>query len=351
LLTLRGAQLLHEADLVLYDYLVNPGVLDHGRHDAEWICLGRHGRASLWEPSRIHAAMIAGARAGKCVVRLKGGDPLVFGRAAGELEALQQAGIPFEIVPGITAGLAAAAYAGLPLTNREMASAVALVTGQEGEGKGGAELDYEALARFPGTIVMYMGVTTAGVWSHQLIHAGMAPETPVLFVRRCSWPNQETLSCRLDEVAAKVLPYSKFPPPAVAIIGEVAIQHKRWGWWEQRPLGGQSVLVTRPRHQAAKLCESLAALGADVVCQPAIEILPPESWDAVDRELDRIHEFDFVVFSSSNGVSAICDRWLTRGRDFRGWGIYAPIWSQNEAFMPNEWWTFCAIRFRGDIAC
>ncbi len=319
LVTLRAVELLSRADLVLYDYLVNAEILAHAPPSAELVCLGRHGRTSLWSPAEIHQAMVDSARQGKTVVRLKSGDPLIFSRAAGELECLRGAGIPFEIVPGVTSGLAAASYAGVPLTSRDLASAVALVTGQEDPDKEDAQLDYEALARFPGTLVIYMGVTTAARWTARLLAAGMPPDRPVALVRRCSWPDQRLLSCRLDEVAPLVTPYARFPPPVIAIIGEVARRAPHWNWFEERPLFGVRVLVTRPRHQSDQVQRQLRELGADVLLQPAIEISAPTSWQQVDDAQDRLAEYDHLVFSSANGVHFFCQRWLDRGRDFRRW--------------------------------
>ena len=221
LITLRAREVLARADVVLYDYLVNPAILRHVGQSAELICLGRHGRSSLWPAEAIHQRLVQEATSGKCVVRLKSGDSLVFGRVTGEVESLMHAEIPFEIVPGITAAMAAASYAGVPLTDRRVASAVAFVTGQETIDKDSDALDYGHLAQFPGTLVIYMGITTARTWSAQLMAAGMPGDRPVALIRRCSWPNQEVLRCRLDEVSDRVTPYAKFPPPVIAIVGEV----------------------------------------------------------------------------------------------------------------------------------
>jgi uroporphyrinogen III methyltransferase/synthase len=320
LITLRGMQVLQQADLVLYDYLVNPEILQHAPSSAELVCLGRHGRDSLWAVERIQQTMVTAAQAGKTVVRLKSGDPMVFGRASGELDCLSEAGIAFEIVPGVTAALAAASYAGVPITDRDRASAVAFVTGQERSDKPHMQIDYEALARFPGTLVIYMGITTAGDWTSRLMQAGMPADRPVALIRRCSWPNQQVVTCRLDQVADRVTPYAKFPPPAVAIVGDVARDVPKWSWFQQRPLFGQTVLVTRPRHQASELQRGLRDLGADVLVQPAIEIRPPERWDEVDAVSDRLADFDMLVFSSANGVDQFLGRWFQRGRDARGLG-------------------------------
>ncbi len=200
LITLRGVQCLERADVVLYDYLVNPRILQHAPSTAERICLGQHGRTRLWSQAEIDAAMVESARAGKTVVRLKGGDPAVFARGAEEVEVLCRHGIEFEVVPGITAALAAGSYAGVPITHRDYASAVAIVTGQETDGKVGLTLDYGKLAQFPGTLVVYMGVTTAPQWTAALLQAGMPPETPAMIIRRCSFPDQTTVRCTLSQI-------------------------------------------------------------------------------------------------------------------------------------------------------
>jgi len=219
------------------------------------------------------------------------------------------------VVPGVTAALAAASYAGIPVTQRDAASAVALVTGREGkarEGEAPAEpgspaLDYAALARFPGTLIFYMGVTTAEHWSQALIAAGKPPTTPVAILRRVSLPDQKRIDTTLAAVAATVRD-SRLRPPVVFIIGNVAKSGPAWSWFDKRPLFGERVLVTRPAHQTADLAGPLAELGADVLFQPAIEIRPPGDWQAVDNALERLGGFDWLVFSSSNGVRFVMDR-------------------------------------------
>ena len=316
LITLRGAECLRRADVVLYDYLVNPRILDQVSPTAEKVCLGRHGRGRLLEQDEINERTIAAARQGKQVVRLKGGDPLIFGRAGEELSALTAAGIPYEIVPGITAALAAGSYAGVPLTHRDWASAVALVTGREKGDKDPAEMDYAALAKFPGTLVFYMGVTTARHWSSELIVAGKPPETPAVIVRRCSWPDQSTARCTLGTVADEMA-QRHVRPPVLVIVGEVAGLTPDTSWFVERPLFGHRVLVTRPAEQAGSLIEKLEELGAECLLQPAIRIGPPTDWGPLDAALQRLDSFDWIVFSSANGVRAFCDRLSSAGRDAR----------------------------------
>ena len=318
LITLRGCQCLTRADVVLYDYLVNPQILVHTRPGAELICLGRHGRDRVVPQSEINEQMIACAREGRQVVRLKGGDPAVFAHAAEETQALEEANIPYEIVPGITAALAVGSYAGIPLTQSEAASAVALVTGQERDGKSPLALDYSALAAFPGTLVFYMGVTTAEHWSAALILAGKDLATPVAIVRRCSWPDQETIRCTLGTVANEIQT-RKLRPPALVIVGPVAGLKARQSWFVDRPLFGTRIVVTRAPHQASSLATALAELGADVLLQPAIEISPPADWEPIDRALAELDRYDWLVFSSSNGVRAFLDRLLEK-RDLRALG-------------------------------
>lgn len=316
LISVRGAELLRRADTVLYDYLVNPRLLNYAPAGAERICLGRHGEGRIWSQSEIHAEMIRRARAGQITVRLKGGDPMVFARASEEIQALATAGIPFEIVPGVTAALAAGSYVGLPLTHREHASALALVTGQEDTDKLDSTLDYAALAMFPGTLVFYMGVTTAEHWTGALIAGGKPATTPAMIVRRCSLPDQQQVRCTLNEVAATIA-RERIRPPVVVVIGEVASGQTDFSWFTQRPLFGQRVLVTRPQDQADSVTERLEELGASVLLQPAIEILPPDDWEPVDEAIEHLDEFDWVVFSSANGVRYFLDRMLAKTRDIR----------------------------------
>ena len=320
LITLRGVACLQQAEVILYDYLVNPQILDHASPTAQRICLGQHGQTRIWEQSEINEKLVELAEQGKIVVRLKGGDPAVFARGAEEVEALGQCKIPFEIVPGITVALASSSYTGVPVTHRECSSAVALVTGHEDAGKSQSSLDYEALAKFPGTLAIYMGVTSAERWTTALLEGGKPAETPVLIVRRCSFPDQETFSCRLDQVAEQLSRDSGIRPPVVVIIGAVTDLPRTVSWFEERPLFGKRVMVTRPSSSTDSLGRELAARGAQVICQPAIEICPPENWEAVDAVLQDLARFDWLVFSSGNGVRSFLDRLLETGRDMRALG-------------------------------
>ena len=316
LLTLRGADLLSRCDVVLFDGLSNREMLRHAP-SARHICVGKHGQSRIWKQHEIIAEMLSLAQSGLTVARLKGGDPAVFARTAEEVDALKEAQIPFEIVPGITAALAAGSYAGIPITHRKHASAVAFVTGHEEPGKESSALDWEALARFPGTLVVYMGVTTAAVWTRALMQAGKPADTPAALVRRCSYGDQRTIHCTLGEIANELTPPSKLRPPVIAIIGAVADLGVTADWISQRPLLGQTVLVTRPVRQANSLVDLLREQGASVLCQPAIEIGPPDDWCDVDEAIDSLSQYEVVVFCSKNGVDFFLDRLLQRGGDLR----------------------------------
>lgn len=320
LITLRGARCLARADVVLYDYLANSMLLQHAPAAAEAICLGKHGGSRIWSQDEINDYMIQAARQGKTVVRLKGGDPVIFGRLAEEVDALAENEIPFEIVPGITTALAAGSYAGIPITHRDYASAVALITGHETDDKGEPAIDYDALARFPGTLVIYMGVTTAKTWTDALLSAGKSPHAPAAIIRHCSRPDQLTIHCTLGEVAGQLAPPSKIRPPVIVVIGEVARVAPTFSWFDKRPLFGQTVLVTRPEQQAGVLHDCLAELGANVLIQPAIEISPPADWTPVDHALSQLAQFDWLVFSSANGVEFFFQRLLHHGHDLRSVG-------------------------------
>lgn len=316
LFTLRGCELLRAADVVFYDYLANPALLEHVADEAELVCLGRHGQGRVLAQDEINRQVIAAAEAGKNVARLKGGDPSIFARAGEEITALEAAGIAYEVVPGVTAALAASAYAGVPLTHRDHASCVAFVTGQECRGKAGTALDLANLAKFPGTLVFYMGVTTAPVWATELVNHGKSPDTPIAIVRHCSLPEQRTIETTLGQLPDVLAP-KKLRPPAIVIVGEAVSAHTATNWFTSRPLFGQTVLVTRPEQQASSLMQKLNALGATTMLQPAIEIEPVDDWSKVDAAIEQLSTFDWLVFSSANGVKYFLDRILALGHDLR----------------------------------
>lgn len=316
LITLRAVECLRDADLVLYDYLVNPRLLEHASRQARCECLGRHGQGRLFSQGEINERMVAAARQGQTVVRLKSGDPILFARAAEEINALVRAGVRFEIVPGITAALAAGSYAGVPLTTRAGSSAVALVTGHESSDKQTPDLDFEALARFPGTLVVYMGVTTAPHWVEALLRGGKRPDTPAAILRRCSWPDQWIQHTRLERVPAEIAAH-KLRPPVIVVVGEATGIEAAAQWFTERPLFGRCVLVTRPLEPHDKLVGRLEELGAEVRLQPAIQIGPPDDFGPLDRAIARAGEFDWIVFASANGVACFFDRLEQSGRDAR----------------------------------
>ncbi|MCG6954369.1 MAG: uroporphyrinogen-III C-methyltransferase [Gemmatimonadetes bacterium] len=319
LITVRGVECLHRADIVLYDYLANAELLEHASPSAKLVPLGRQRGGRMFTPAEIAERMIAEARAGRSVVRLKGGDPSVFGRGADETEALRNAGIPFEIVPGITSGLALAAYCELPITQQHDASAVALVTGRERDDKTESCLDYDSLASFPGTLIFYMGVGRCKDWSRELLARGRSPDTPVAIVRHCTRSDQQMVRCTLGTVA-EVVATLKVRPPALFAVGEVVDRAPRDSWFSSRPLFGTQVLVPGSRMTSARLRGRLTALGADVLAAPVLRIGPPADWEPVDRVLDRIHEYDWLVFTSEYGVDQFLGRLMTRGGDARRLG-------------------------------
>jgi uroporphyrinogen III methyltransferase/synthase len=319
LLTLRAVECLRRADLVLYDRLVPAALLDHAPAAAERVCVAELAGGHPERVPLVHEALITAARAGRCVVRLKGGDPSVFGRGGEEAEALRQAGIRFEIVPGVTAALGAAAYAGIPLTHRHHASAVAFITGHECPGKPDSALDWPSLARFPGTLVFYMAVShLADVVSALLTH-GKAAETPAALVQNATLGCQRTVTAPLGELAAAGRA-AGIEAPALAIIGPVVKLRESAEWFERLPLFGRGVLVTRPRHQAAELMGRLCELGAAPFLLPAVEVREPADWAPVDAALANLASYQWLVFTSVNGVHAFIQRLLTTGRDLRALG-------------------------------
>ena len=316
LITLRAVECLGQADLVLYDYLANPAALEHASASAELVCLGHHSTGRILTPAEIIARTIDEARRGRTVVRLKGGDPSVFGRGADEVEALRDAGVPFEIVPGITAALAVAAFCEIPITHHDGASAVALVAGRERDDKAASSIDYGLLADFPGTLIFYMGVTKAVHWSRALIEHGKPPETPVAIVRWCSRARQQMVRCTLGTVA-EVVDEQGLRPPAVFVVGSVVDCAPQLSWFAARPLFGACVLVAGSRDTFRKLRARLAALGADVITHPVVRVTDPPDWAPVDAALARLDRYDWLAFTSENGVDYLLRRLFQHGGDVR----------------------------------
>ncbi|MGD2153565.1 MAG: uroporphyrinogen-III C-methyltransferase [Gemmatimonadales bacterium] len=318
LITLRGIECLRQADVVLYDYLVNPAIVEHARPSAELVGLGHHKLGRALSPKEITARMLEEAGKGRTVVRLKGGDPSVFGRGADEAEALRAAGVPFEIVPGITAGLAVAAYCEIPITHHEEASAVALITGRERDEKDESHLGC-GLADFPGTLVYYMGVRQVGEWSGALIEQGKAADTPVAIVRWCSRAQQRMVRCTLGAVS-EVVERQQITPPAVFVVGSVVDRAPPVSWFAARPLISARILVTGSPGTAERLRDGLGELGAEVIRRPTIRVTDPPDWAPVDAALERLAEYDWLVFASGNGVDYLLRRLAERGGDVRRLG-------------------------------
>jgi len=301
LMTARSLELIAAADAVFYDRLIPPGALDGAREDAELRYVGKQPGVPSVPQEEIGERLIEAARAGRSVVRLKGGDPFVFGRGGEEGEALREAGVEFEVVPGVTAGVAATAYAGIPVTHRDDASAVAFVTGHEDPEKEESALDWAALAGFPGTLVFYMGVKRLGENTAALIAAGRDPEEPAAAIERGTWPGQRTVAATLETIAEAV-EREAIKAPALIVVGEVARRREQLAWLERRPLHGRRVVVTRARAQASGLAASLRDLGADVVELPAIRIEPRIETQEVRETVERIGDYALVCVTSPNGA-------------------------------------------------
>jgi uroporphyrinogen III methyltransferase / synthase len=321
LLTLRGAELLRRADVVIYDVLANPELLRLAPPTAEFISRGSRGTEKALSQEQLNALMISKATEGKCVVRLKGGDPYVFGRGGEEAGELADAKIPFEVVPGVSSIVAAPNYAGIPLTHRDVCSTFTVITGHEHPDKENSDLDFEEIARIPGTKVILMGLKRLGELTETLIARGMPPETPVAIVHRGTTGGQRSVEGTLRTIAA-LAAENKLSAPAITIIGDVVKLRKKLNWFEHRPLFGQRIVVTRTREQASQLSKQLSDLGAEVLEIPTIKIVPPgedRRHDLVDALLE-LNSYDWLVFTSPNGVTAFFDLFFKRFQDLRDIG-------------------------------
>jgi uroporphyrinogen III methyltransferase/synthase len=354
LLTLRGAEVLARADVVLYDGLVNPLLLRLTRGLCERTSRAREHEGATVPQSDVNRRLITAARAGQCVVRLKGGDPFLFGRGSEEARALAEAGVPFEVVPGVTAAIAAGEYAGISFTHRELSSAVAFITGHEDPTKAASAIDYAALARFPGTLVFYMGLNRLPRIADALLAAGKPASTPAAVICKASRPEQQTVTAALSEIAAAATRH-ELHPPSLIVVGECVAQRERIAWFEQRPLFGQRIGITRPEEIAPVVGRSVDVglqatiarcleLGAEPVLMPLIEVRPVVDTAGVDATLSRLNQFDWLVFTSANGVNALLNRlWATGGDVRRLCGLKLACIGPATAAALAEW------RLRADL--
>ncbi len=317
LFTVRGVRCMQQADAVVYDRLAPEALLELAKPGADLIYVGKKPGNTSMSQEEINTLLVELGRAGKTVVRLKGGDPYVFGRGGEEALELVAAGIPFEVVPGVTSGVAAPAYAGIPVTHRGVSTSVAFVTGHEDPTKDGSDVDWSEVARGADTVVLYMSVGRLAEISQELISAGKSPDTPAACVRWGTLPGQRTVTGTLRDIAEKVSE-AGLKPPAITVVGEVvALREAGLDWYERRRLFGRRVVVTRARAQAGELSRELEVLGAEVHEFPTIEIRPPEDFGPLDAAIHDLDSFDWLIFTSVNGVEAFIERLSHHGLDVR----------------------------------
>jgi len=316
LLTVKGQECIQTADVIIYDYLASPALLKHAPPDAEMIYVGKKGGDHTLSQDGINALIVEKAKAGLTVCRLKGGDPFIFGRGGEEAEVLVAQAIPFEVVPGVTSAVAAAAYAGIPLTHRKLTATLAFVTGHEDPHKEESSIDWESLARGIGTLVFFMGVKNLPDITRKLIANGKSPDTPVALIRWGTTPRQQTVTGTLDNITERV-EKAGLKAPAIIVVGEVVDLRKTLKWFETRPLLGKRIVVTRAREQASDLVRQLSELGADCLEYPTIKIVPAADLKPMDEALKNLSAYDWIVFTSVNGVKYFFDRLFETDRDVR----------------------------------
>ncbi len=307
LITVKGKECLERADVIVYDYLVNPRILGYAKEGTEIIYAGKRKDNMELPQEGINRLLVNKAKEGKTVARLKGGDPFIFGRGGEEAEALFEYGIPFEIVTGVTSVSAVPAYAGIPLTHRDFTSSFAVVTGHENPAKEKSALPWEALAEI-GTLVFLMGVTRIEENMKRLIEHGKPPDTPAAFIAWGTLTKQRTVTGTISEIGKIVKESNLNLLPAIVVVGEVVKLREILNWFESKPLFGKKVLVTRTRKQASTLVKLLEGEGAETVEFPTIEIIQPESWDELDRAIENLSLYNWLIFTSVNGVEFFFER-------------------------------------------
>jgi len=319
LFTLRGKELLKKADVVVYDYLANHALLQWARADAELIYVGKKAGDHALPQDEINTLLVQKAREGKLVARLKGGDPYIFGRGGEEAEELLDAGVEFEEVPGISSTIAGPAYAGIPLTHRAFASSVTLITGHEDPEKAGSAHDWKALAAGANTLVFVMGMKKLPEISRKLIEAGLPPDTPAALIHWGTTPRHRSLVSTLEKLPQEALAQD-FANPSLIVVGGVVSLRDRLNWFEKKALLGRGIVVTRAREQASGLANMLAELGADVIQFPTISISPLADYGRVDTAIAELDGYDWLIFTSVNGVGHFWRRLAVCGKDSRALG-------------------------------
>ena len=316
LLTLKAKRCIENADVIIYDNLANRIFLDYAKENAERIYVGKEGGKHTLSQDKINDLIVHKAEQGLSVVRLKGGDPFIFGRGGEEAQVLVQAGVPFEVIPGVTSAIAVPAYAGIPLTHREHTSTVAFITGHEDPTKESSDIAWDKLATGAGTLVFLMGVGNLEKIALRLMEHGRAPETPVAVIRKGTVPEQRTVTGSLQDIS-DIAEKEKIRAPAVIVVGDVVHLRKELNWFEEKPLFGKRIIVTRAREQASGFLSALSEMGAECLEFPTIKVIPPESWEGLDRGIGNTETYHWLIFTSVNGVKYFFDRLETLNRDVR----------------------------------
>jgi len=316
LLTLKAKACLEKADVVIYDHLANEVFLDHADEKAAFIYVGKKGGDHTLSQDEINKLIVDKAQQGHMIVRLKGGDPFIFGRGGEEAEELVKAGVPFEIVPGITSAIAVPAYAGIPLTHRDYTSTVAFITGHEDPTKETSSIAWDKLSTGVGTIVFLMGITKIASICNELIKNGRSPNTPVAVIHKGTHPEQVTVEGNLENIA-EIVKSANIRPPGIIVVGDVVGLRKGLNWFEDKPLLGKKIIVTRAREQASDFLTKLLELGVHCVEFPTIEIVPPDNWEPLDKAIEDLPNYDWLLFTSVNSVKYFFKRVYENGKDTR----------------------------------
>ncbi|OGW05511.1 MAG: uroporphyrinogen-III C-methyltransferase [Nitrospinae bacterium RIFCSPLOWO2_12_39_16] len=314
LLTLKGKRCIEEANVIIYDHLVNKKLLEFAKDGAEIIYVGKVGGKHTKSQEEINLLLVTKAKEGKIVARLKGGDPFIFGRGGEEALELVSHKIPFEVIPGITAATSVPAYAGIPLTHRDFNSSIALITGHEDPSKGGSKIEWKGLSTCIENLIFFMGAKNLTNIVKKLIENGRKPDTPIAVIRWGTTPLQETIVGRLNDITEKA---KNVRPPAIIVVGGVVALREKLNWFEKKPLFGKRILITRPRGQTKSFVELLENEGAIIMQMPTIETVPPDSWDALDNAINRLDTYQWLIFTSANGVRFFIERLKANKKDIR----------------------------------